>query len=163
MAEFYSWFVLLHLIGLVVFAAGHGVNMVAAFRVRTQRDVRAVAAGLEASSAALGLVYVGLLLLIIGGLAAAWAGDQFGKPYVIASIVVLIVVIAAMYMIATPYYGRIREAVGLRPPKGATEPAAPVGPDELAKLLDTRRPEALLTVGGLGLLILLWLMVIKPG
>ena len=42
MAEFYSWFVLLHLIGLVVFAAGHGVNMLAAFRVRTQRDARAV-------------------------------------------------------------------------------------------------------------------------
>ena len=83
-----------------------------------------------ASSSALALVYVGLLLLIIGGLAAAWAGDQFAEPYVIASMVVLVVVIAAMYMIATPYYGRIREAVGLRPPKGASEPAAPVGPDQ---------------------------------
>jgi hypothetical protein len=163
MAEFYSWFVFLHLIGLVVFAAGHGVNMLAAFRIRTQRDARAVAAGLEASSAALGLVYVGLLLLIVGGLAAAWAGEQFGKPYIIASIVVLIVVIAAMYMIATPYYGRVREAVGLRPAKGATEPAAAVGEEELARLLDTRRPETLLVVGGVGLLVLIWLMVLKPG
>jgi hypothetical protein len=30
-------------------------------------------------------------------------------------------------------------------------------------MLDTRRPEILLLVGAVGLLILLWLMVLRPG
>jgi hypothetical protein len=162
MAEFYGWFVFLHIVGLVLFAMGHGVNVLSAFRIRAQKDPRAVAGALEASSMALGPMYIGLLLLIVGGAGAATAGELWGQTWIIASIIVLIAVIVLMYGIATPYYGQVREAVGLRPPKGATEPAPPIEGEALARLLDTRRPETLLAVGGLGLLILIWLMVLKP-
>jgi hypothetical protein len=30
-------------------------------------------------------------------------------------------------------------------------------------MLDTRRPEILLAVGSIGLLVLIWLMVLRPG
>jgi hypothetical protein len=32
----------------------------------------------------------------------------------------------------------------------------------LDDLLENRRPEALVTIGGVGLLVILWLMVVKP-
>jgi len=46
--------------------------------------------------------------------------------------------------------------------KKGEPPPAQVGPDELAALLDTRRPEALAAVGFIGLVLILWLMVLKP-
>ena len=73
-----------------------------------------------------------------------------------------VLVIGAMYGIATPYYIRVRQAVGA-PVRGEPGGEPTASPEELAALLDTRRPEALLVTGGLGLVILLWLMVLKPG
>jgi hypothetical protein len=66
-----------------------------------------------------------------------------------------------MYMVATPYYRRVREAVGAAT-QGDRPSTAPATADELAVLLDTRRPEILLVIGGVGLVILLWLMVLRP-
>jgi hypothetical protein len=162
MASLYPWFVFVHLVGLVVFAVAHGVSMFAAFRMRAAAQPMAVQGALDASSMAMGPMYVGLLLLVIGGLGAAAAGDLWTKPWIIASIVVLILVVGAMYGVATPYYRRVREAVGI------TEPGKPPGPptatvEELGALLDTKRPEILLGIGTVGLLVLLWLMVLKPG
>ena len=161
MAELFPWFVLLHIAGLVIFVACHGVSMFVAFRIRTQREPRAIAAGLDASSAAIGPMYLGLLLLIVGGLGAAAGGDLWTQPWIIASAIVLVIVLAAMYMVATPYYRRVREAVGATV-QGKPPESPPASPDELAALLDTRRPEILALVGGGGLLILLWLMVLRP-
>ena len=161
MAEFFQWFVLLHIVGLVIFAVCHGVSMFVAFRIRPMRDARPIAAAMEASSAAIGPMYLGLLLLIVGGLGAAAGGNLWTQPWIIASAIVLVVILAVMYMVATPYYVRVRQAVGAqvrgKPPEGP-----PASPEELAALLDTRRPEILLLVGGGGLVILLWLMVLRP-
>ena len=38
MAEFYPWFVVAHLVGLVLFAVSHGASAFMAFRVRGERD-----------------------------------------------------------------------------------------------------------------------------
>jgi hypothetical protein len=46
--------------------------------------------------------------------------------------------------------------------KKGEPPAAPLPPDELARLLDTRRPEAIALVGFGGLALLIWLMELKP-
>jgi hypothetical protein len=162
MAELYPWFVLLHIVGMAIFVACHGVSMFVAFRIRSQREPRAIAAALEASSVAIGPMYLGLLLLLVGGIGAAAGANLWFEPWIIASAIVLVVLLAAMYMIATPYYVRVREAVGAqvrgKPPEGA-----PATAEELAALLDTRRPEALLAIGGGGLVVLIWLMVLKPG
>ena len=162
MADLFSWFVLLHLIGLVLFVACHGVSMFVAFRIRSQREPRAIAAAMEASSMAIGPMYLGMLLLIIGGVGAAAGANLWFEPWIIASAVVFVLVIGAMYGIATPYYIRVRQAVGA-PARGEPGGEPTASPEELAALLDTRRPEALLVTGGLGLVILLWLMVLKPG
>jgi uncharacterized membrane protein len=151
----YQAFVFLHIVGVVVFAVAHGVSMFAAFRVRREDDPRVVAALLDMSKSAVTLLYVGLLLLLVGGLGAAWLADLLLTPWAVASYIVLIGVIAAMYIVATPYYVRIRELV-------AGDSSAELDLATLRDRLDTRRPEILAAIGSTGLLVLLWLMVVRP-
>lgn len=151
----YQWLVFLHLVGLVLFAAAHGISAYTAFRIRQERDPRIVASHLGASKIATGPMYVGLLLLAIGGLGAAGAGGLLLAPWVIASYVVLVAVLVVMYTVATRYYVELRQLVG--------DGSAPVDRSALEAALDSRRPEILALVGFGGLLVLIWLMVIKPG
>ena len=151
----YSWLVVLHLVGLLVFVAAHGVSIWAAFRVRNERDPQLVLSHLTSSKQAVGGVYVGLLLLGIGGLGAAGSAGILLAPWVVASYVVLAITLVLMWTLATPYYIRLRELAG--------EGDKPADAAELALALRSRRPDILAAVGGAGLLVLTWLMVVKPG
>jgi uncharacterized membrane protein len=151
----YEWSVFVHLLGLLVFAVAHGVNVFTAFRIRLDREPRTVASLLSGSQVAVGGTYVGLLLLGIGGLSAAWSGGLLTAPWVVASYVVIGIVLVVMWSVASPYYRRLRELAGNG--TGAVDQAA------LSAALDSRRPEVLAAVGFVGLVVLTWLMVLKPG
>ncbi len=158
MSAFYPWFVFAHIVGVVLFAISHGASAYAAFRMRSDRDPHTVASLLAMSQLATGPMYVGLVLLGIGGIGAATIGGLWGEPWVIASVVVLLIVIGVMYSVASPYYVNLRKAVA-----GAEPGQPPVEPAELERMLQSRRPEVLVTVGTVGLLVLVWLMVLRPG
>ena len=155
----YSWLVFVHLVGVVLFAISHGVSIAMAFSIRAERDPRIIASHLGNSLRATRITYVALLLLAIGGFGAAWSADSLGQGWVLASIGVLIVVLVAMWSVATPYYMRLRGAIAPDPATGQP----PLDGDQLAVMLDSRRPDILAAVGGFGLLVLVWLMVLKPG
>ena len=159
MAEFYPWFVFAHLAGLVLFAISHGASAFMAFRLRAAPDMATARALLGVGQLSIGPMYVGLLLLIIGGLGAAAGANSWGRPWIIASIAVLVAVLIVMWAVASPYYMGLRKSLEEPPPDG--EPA--VTWDAVRAQLDSRRPEVLLAVGTAGLLLLVWLMVIKPG
>jgi uncharacterized membrane protein len=148
----YQALVFIHLVGVVVMAVAHGVSIFAAFRVRRETDPRVVAAVLGMPKSAVMLLYVGFLLLAIGGFGAAWQAGVLLAPWAIASYVVLAIVVGVMYAVATGYYVRLRELAS----------AEGVDPGALQAALVTRRPEVLAVVGTSGLLILLWLMVVRP-
>lgn len=159
MAALYPWFVFAHLAGLVLFAISHGASAFMAFRLRSAPDVRTAAALLDIGKLSLGPMYIGLVLLIVGGLGAAAGADLWGRPWLIASIAVFIVVLVVMWAVASPYYMGLRKALEDVGPDG--QPT--ITWEALAGQLDSRRPEILLLVGTIGLLLLVWLMVIKPG
>jgi Predicted integral membrane protein (DUF2269) len=151
----YQWLVFVHLFGLVLFVLAHGASAVMALVIRAQREPVVVASYLNASKAAVSGAYVGLLLLGIGGLGAAWNAGLLLAPWVIASYVVVVLVIGVMYGVATPYYAELRTLVGEAP--DAVDRSA------LASALESRRPDLLAGAGLLGLAVLVWLMVFKPG
>jgi hypothetical protein len=161
--EPYPWIVLLHIAGAFVFAISHGVSAFAAFAIRAGRgDAARVRTLLEMSGYSLGTMYVGFLMLLVGGIWAGIYGGHFARGWIWAALVVLVVITGAMYAMASRFYARVRQAVGL-PSMLDREPAvAGAAAPTLDDLLENRRPEALVTIGGVGLLVILWLMVMKP-
>jgi hypothetical protein len=160
--SFYTWFVFLHILAALGFVFAHGTTAFVAFRVRGEREPQRIAALLDLSNASVGLMYVSLLVLVMAGIAAGVIGSWFGQLWVWAAIVVLVLVTVAMFAYAVPYYERVRLAVG-QPGRRSRAEAAPHLPrEELAGLLDSRRPEGISVIGGVGLALIIWLMVFKP-
>ena len=152
----YQWFVFSHLVGLVLFVLAHGASAFAAFQVRTLRDPVTISGYLILSQQATRAAYVGLLLLAIGGIAAATTNNLWGQPWVWGSVIVLIAVFVGMYAVGASYYYRLRDLVA------GKDGQAPLEGEALVAYLDSRRPEILAAIGGLGLLVIVWLMVMKP-
>ena len=162
--DWYPWVVFVHVAGAFLFVMGHGASMWASDQIRHERDAVRITTLLELSGRSLGLVYGALLALLIAGIAAGIMGGHFSRGWIWASIGVLVAIIVLMYALASTYYRRVREAVGMRTmqtPKDAPDPT-PVSAEELAALVDTHRPDVIGLVGIIGLLVLLWLMLFKP-
>ena len=158
----YGWWVFLHILGAFAFAFGHGASGLAAFRIRATRDPAQVRMLLDLSSMALGVTYVGLLLLLVGGIAAGLAGDHFSSGWIWAALGILVLIIVAMYAMATPFYGQMRVAAGARPKNPKADPKPVVDQTTLDALASSNRPAVLLAIGTIGFVLILWLMVIKP-
>ena len=162
--ELYPWVVLLHVVGAFMFVASHGVAMWMVAEMPRQKDPKRIGALLDLSSASLTGVYVGLLLLLVGGIWAGIAGGWFGKLWIWVAIVVLIAIFVAMYLVATPFFKSLRIALGQRTmglAKDAPDPTP--APDAEVLAIAARTPVAALSAIGFGgLLVILWLMVVKP-
>jgi hypothetical protein len=153
----YTWLVVLHLFGLVVFLLAHGVSMFVAFGIRRQDDRAVISSMLELSQVGSRFLYLGLLLLGIGGLGAAGSAGWLLAPWVVVSYVVLALTLIAMYAMGAGFYYPLREGIT------GSEKVPKLSDEELvAKLRGSRRPEALAAVGLGSLAILIWLMAAKP-
>jgi uncharacterized membrane protein len=159
----YPIVVFLHVLGAFAFVAFHGVSMVTAFRLRGERDRVRQAQLLELSGLSTGPMYIGLLLLLAAGILAGFMGGHWGRAWIWVSLGTLVVVIAVMYTVGTPFYGRMRAAAGL---PGYADKAAnfkpPATEADLDALATSNVPMVLAAVGGLGLVAIVWLMVVKP-
>jgi hypothetical protein len=155
--DVYEWFVFTHLVGLVLFVFAHGASAFASFQIKALRDPMAIGGYLTLSQQAVRTSYIGLILLLIGGAGAATVSNLWAQPWVWSSVIVLVVVLAAMYAVGSRYYMRLRTLLM------ASEGAPPISQQALADYLNSRVPETLAGIGGLGFLILVWLMVMKPG
>lgn len=154
----YQWLVALHLIGVVLFALTHGVSMFVAFRVARERNRDVIAALLGLSSRGNQVMYLGLLLLAVGGLGAAAQVGWLLAPWVVASYVVLIGTMLVMYAAGAGFYYPIRDGLT------GSEKTPRLEDEELfATLSASRRPHVLAAVGLGALVILVWLMTLKPG
>jgi predicted RND superfamily exporter protein len=153
----YAWLVALHLVGFVVFLVCHAVSMWVAFRIRSEPDRAVIAAMLEMSSRGNQVMYLGLILLGVGGLGAASVAGWLTAPWVVASYAVVAVTLVAMWAMGAGFYYPLRE--GLE----GTEKTPRLEDEALrATIAASRRPEALAAIGFTSLLILVLLMVLKP-
>jgi hypothetical protein len=160
----YQWIVFLHVIGVFGFLLAHGASVSISFRLRTERDAARIRALLDLSSASLSFMYASILLLLITGIIAGFAGNWWGRGWIWVALGLLIAVLAAMFVLGTGYYNKIRQAVGLPYFDGRNAPpaGAPANDAELARVLDAGNPVRLATIGGGALIVLLWLMMFKP-
>jgi hypothetical protein len=153
----YQWFVFTHLVGLVLFVFAHGASAFASYQIRSSRDPMAIGSYLTLSLQAVRTAYIGLLLLIIGGAAAATDVGWWSRPWVWSSVIALVAVLLGMWIVGSRYYMNLRRMLA------GSEGKPPIGEQELAAYLDSRVPDVLGAIGAVGLLVLIWLMVLKPG
>jgi hypothetical protein len=158
----YSWIVFVHVLAAFGFVLAHGATAIVAFRVRSEREPQRIAALLDLSTASMGLMYLCAMVLVVAGVVAGLMGHWFGQVWIWGAIAALVAVTLAMLAYATPYYLRVRVAVGQRGLSRAEVPPTPAPAAELAALLDSRRPEVIAVIGGVGLALIVWLMVFKP-
>ena len=159
----HTWLVLAHVLGAFFFVAAHGVSMFASFGMRRAPSRERQLALLQLSGIGANISYIGLLLLLAGGIAAGFTGNWWGSGWIWTAIALLVVILAVMYSVATPFYGRMRAAAGL---PGYADRAAsfkpPATPDDLDQLAQSNRPMWLALVGGIGLIAIIYLMIVKP-
>jgi hypothetical protein len=163
MDDLYPWFVFAHILGAFIFAASHGVSTWLAAEIGGERDPVRIRALLALSGKSLLGLYVGVVVLLIGGVAAGISGGHFARLWIWLALGLLIAITVAMFAIASPYFGRLREAVGA-PTRTSPEGTGTVTvtAPELEALV-ARNPAGILSaIGFIGFVAILWLMVFKP-
>ena len=157
----HQWMVFLHIAGVFAFLVAHGVSVGVAFRVRLERDPKRIMALLDLSSWSVSLMYLGLLLLLGGGVTAGFSpgipGSWWGDGWIWVSLGALLLVMIAMYAVATTYYRRLRLIVG-----AMADGSQAVSEERLTDLLEGPRPWVLAVIGFGGVLFILYLMLFKP-
>ena len=161
--DWQPWIVFAHILGAFTFVLAHGVSMFVALRIRGERDQARVAALLDLSKSAVAIAALAVIFLLITGVAAGFVGDWWGHRWIWASIGILVLLWGYMGFRGTRYLDEVRRAVGTVGvyDKKGTEPP-PADPAAAAALLGSARAIELATVGGIGLLAILYLMAFKP-
>jgi hypothetical protein len=162
--DWYPWMVLTHVVGAFGFVLSHGVSAFAAFAIRREREPARIGAMLDLSSASLNGLYISLLVLLAGGIAAGFLGGYWGRLWVWVSLALLVGMVIAMYPLGSTHYQQVRRAVGQKAygdPKDAPPPA-PLPAEELAAVIASPRPFLLAGLGGGTLVVIVALMVLKP-
>jgi len=153
----YQWWVFLHLAGVFGFLTAHGVSVGVALRLRHERDPAKINALLDLSGRTVMPLYVSLLVLLAGGVTAAFVGDLWSFGWIWAAIGTLLVTTFAMYAMARPYYQRVRFIS-----RAVAEGSQAVTPEQFDSVLKGRRPLTVTWIGFVGLAFILFLMVQKP-
>jgi predicted integral membrane protein DUF2269 len=161
MSDGYRWLVFVHVASVLVFFLAHGAAAAVVFRLRRERDLARVRALLELSSSSVGATMsAALLVALVTGVWAGFAGNWWGHAWIWVSIGVLVVVAGLMTPLGGLRLKRIRAAAGLARGKAGEIP--PADPVELERLLAGYSPIPVAVIGFSGLLILTWLMILKP-
>lgn len=155
----YRYWVLLHLAGVLGLLASHGVSMFALYRIRhLGLDREKIAETVSFSGTTTRPMYVSLVALLVGGIAAAIMGHYLSDLWIILAIVVLVLTIGAMLGMAAPYFRKVTAACAMRPsgvPRTSDE--------ELQELVGGSTAHVITAIGATGLLVILYLMIFKPG
>ncbi len=162
--DWYRLLIFLHVSGVFIFLLAHGASANVAFQVKHERNPDRIRALLDLSLWSYAGVYVGLLLLLVTGIAAGFMGNYWGRLWIWLAIVLLVAISAVMGLYGSQYYGKIRTAVGLQPYRRTDQ--VTLGPvmseQEISRLVDSNHPLILASVGLVGTLVILWLMMFKP-
>jgi hypothetical protein len=102
----------------------------------------------------------------VTGIILGFMGNWWGQLWIWASLVVLVLVFVGMQVRGSGYLTKLRKALGAPyfERMGLQEPLPPASPDEINALrsVSSSRGAELLGMGGIALLLLLWLMTLKP-
>ena len=147
MTNLYAWLKFLHLIGLALFLFGHGITAGSAVTLRGRPGAAVSRVLLNVSIRSYAIAYPGLILLIVTGVWMGFLGGFWRSGWIWTALGVLVVLFAAMGALSVPYH-KARDAKD--------------DDSVLDSSLGGARPMVVSTIGAIGLLALIFLMVFKP-
>ena len=158
----YSWWLWAHVLSVAGFLLAHGTSAAMGFRLRQEKSADAIRSLTRLSQLTSNFTYGFLLLILLTGISMGFQSNWWRFAWIWVAIVVLLVTVGAMNGLNRPYHN-IRAAVGL-PARGRqrNQPAAPATPAQLEQLVARADPWPISIVGMLALVVLIWLMVLKP-
>jgi hypothetical protein len=164
---YYGWIVFFHVAGVLLFVLFHGASVAVALTLRREREPARIRAYLQLSNAFQGPFYGGYSLLFLAGILAGLVGGWWtnGRLWIWLSLVLFIAITVAMYALPLRYFETLRTAVGIqteRQARAGAPPPTPVSEAELEGLLRSPVPGQTAVIGVGGLLLIAWLMVVKP-
>jgi amino acid transporter len=154
-----AWWMFLHLVGVFGFLITHGVSIAVSLRLRKERDRDRIRELLTLSGGTIMWMYASLVVLTVGGILRATkfgGGIYWKQKWPKISLAVTFGAILLMGAIARPFYSRIKEVCELRP-SGAPR----VSDEDLDTRLRGWQPMAIMVVGWVALIALLYMMVFK--
>jgi hypothetical protein len=161
----YTVLVVLHVLSVFGFLFAHGASAAVMFKVRRECDPARIQALLDLSAGLGGTMAVTALLLFLTGLVAGFMGGLWGRGWIWASLALFVAISVVMSALGRPYLERVRRAIGVasledrRKKQAAPEPLPPAA---LATVLASGRPRLMAVVGLGGLIVITWLMMVKP-
>ena len=155
----YQWIVFLHILGVFWFLLAHGVSLYVAFRVQREKDIHGIQALLGLSASAVMASLIGLIVLLAAGVALAFMGSWWSQGWVWAALGVFVLIWASMSIFTGPAFRRARMAAGFTGPTTVNESSVS---EKLPQAIAELRPMIPMVIGGVGLIVILWLMVLKP-
>jgi len=160
----YLWLVYVHAISVILFVLMHGASHSVLLRIRHERTPDRLRALFDLSSSTYNLMFLGLALVVVFGVAAGVAGSWWGTGWIWAALVLGVVVSATMFFLAQRSFGPLRRALGMPLFSGdkAQPPAPAASDDEIAALAAAVQPLPMTIAGIGGLAIFMWLMLFKP-
>jgi Co/Zn/Cd efflux system component len=152
----YGWWKFIHLAGVVGFVAAHGTSMAATLLLRRFREPQHVAGVLQLSAATVAAFYVSTTVLLVGGIGAGVVGRWFDRGWIWVSLGLLIGVGILMFPMARRHFRRIRMVLELM------ETGTAVSRDDFVRVLNSGNPVLTAGTGFVAILLIVYLMVLKP-
>jgi hypothetical protein len=160
---YYIWIVWLHVASVFGFLIAHGGASLAVFIIRAEREPERLKALLTLSRRSSVVSYVFVILVLATGVTLGFLGGWWGQYWIWTAILTAFVMTGLMYKLGTEHMNKLRKAVGLPYYENRKKQApSPVSNEEIEQLASSSRPALLSAIGTGGLLIILWLMFLKP-
>lgn len=152
----YGWWKFIHLVGVVGFMAAHGTSMAATVLIRRLREPQQVSGVLQLSAATVSGFYVSTIVLLVGGFGAGIRGNWLDQGWIWVSLGLLVGMWILMFPMARGHFRRIRMVLELM------ETGTTVSQDDFARVVNSGNPVLTTGSGVVALLLILYLMVLKP-
>jgi hypothetical protein len=154
----------IHVLAALGFLLAHGTSAAVSLRLRGERDRGRMIAYLQLSDATMNAAYIGLLVLLVGGIVSGIAGGYWtsGQWWLWISLALFLGLGIEMSFVRWRYFLGVRTALGIAPPPKDGQAPPPASDDELHGLLDSNLPRLNLALALGVIAVLTWLMMFKP-
>ena len=149
MLSLVPWLIFLHVLSAFTFFLAHGTSVAMAFQIRRETDFARVRAMLDLSESTLIVMGIAFLIMGLSGLIMPFMLKLWGKGWIWASIVLMVIVFVQMAVMNEKRYKILRKLVGLPYRQGNTIlPAeAPASPAEVDAHIRKMNVNVLVAVG----------------